>query len=282
MIRRVCIEINNEKYNFTILKLLGEGAQSKVYKCKKDGDFTFCAIKVFSKKLVDDENNTMLRDLVNNEYVVHSQLRHENIVKLINFGKDENYYYFIFEYCEGGSISDAVLNTFNIRKFFLQIVSALIYLRRKNVLHLDLKPENILIKDGSVKICDFGLCIKLNKNSKISGIQRGTLNFMSPEMVKKENISFETDLWSAGVVLYNMQFKSLPFYYFNCRKGDFVPESERIITERMVQNNITKRELRIPQSNRDSMIFDLISRILTKNQKERICLEDIFDHPYFK
>ena len=93
MSNKICINIKGKDYNFYIIKLLGEGSQSKVYKARKENEFNYCAIKIFSRKLLENPKNSFFRDLVNNEYLVHNNLNHENIVKLLSYGKDKNNYY---------------------------------------------------------------------------------------------------------------------------------------------------------------------------------------------
>ena len=275
MIKEIIVEINKVKYQYQILKFLGEGSQSKVYKCKRKGEFQFYAVKVFSKKLLEDKNNFIFRDLVNNEYMIHKDLDHPNILKLFDYGKDEKYYYFFFDFCEGGSIMGKKLNPEKIKLYFSQIISALIYLKEKKVLHLDIKPENILIKNDKVKLCDFGLSVKLGAKDYVDGIKRGTLDYMSPEILNFSNVSYETDLWSSVIVLCYMNFKISPFRYHSKNDDDKSYTNDND----MIEDNIKYRDEYLPKCS-DSNLIDLIQNTLEKDPENRLKLDEILNHPY--
>lgn len=98
----------------------------------------------------------------------------------------------------------------SILKLFAQIVLAMRFLQSKNIIHRDIKPKNILLHEGTVKIADFGVAKMIDKYKQNITFE-GTIAFMSPQMLKQENYTSLTDMWSLGVTLFYMIFKKLPY-----------------------------------------------------------------------
>lgn len=277
------IEIIIEKVpvQFTILQLLGEGGQSKVYKCTRKGKKDIFALKVYSKDFL--KNNQIEKELFINEYRIHKELQHENILKLYDIGTDIYNYYLVFEYCESKSLSEIKINQSQLRKYSYDLLNVLSYLKSEKVLHLDLKPQNILLKKGKIKICDFGMACRCD--NEVSVPTRGTLNFISPEFLLCEKISFSSDLWSVGVIMYYLHYQMLPFNFDFSKPSKHGLACEFEITKGsdeldIISNNIISKDLFIPNKY-NHPIKDLIQKMLIKDPLKRITISNAMNHPYF-
>ena len=138
---------------------------------------------------------------------------------MYEYFKDENRYYMILEICSGGELHQKIINQQRFsekqsRIYMEQILKSVNYMHYKGYVHRDIKPENILIdgSDNSLKLIDFGLSIKLDKNKTNAKLEdrQGTPYYLAPEVLMK-NYDFKCDIWSCGVVLYIMLCGRPPF-----------------------------------------------------------------------
>lgn len=268
---KIVIKYNNEHKNLLLYEELGRGAQSKVYRGKFENEKIIMAVKIYHKSII--ENDELHKSLFKSEYKNHKNLSHENIVKFYGYGHDKYNYYFLFEYCNGGTLKNKKLNLTKSREYFIQILKALKYLKREKILHLDIKPDNILIKNDKIKLADFGFSVKL-KDEHTKVFQRGTPNYMAPEMILGKKINHKTDLWSAGVVFYYMLYKKTPFYYKIDEKGERIYDD---INEENVFFNIINNEI-VPPSKKN-LYNNVLKHIFIKNIDKRIDLEELMRIP---
>ena len=144
------------------------------------------------------------------------KLVHPNIVRFIDARKQENSMFLILEYCNGGNLEKyikenrAQMSEESILSLFAQIVLAMRFLQNKKIIHRDIKPKNILLHEGVVKIADFGVAKMIDKYKQNITFE-GTVEYMSPQMLKQENYTSLTDMWSLGMTLYYMVFETLPW-----------------------------------------------------------------------
>lgn len=157
------------------------------------------------------------------------------------------------------------LNDEKIASMFKQVVSAVEFIHSKGVVHRDLKPENILLdKDLNVKLCDFGWSVKL-KQSEIRNTFCGTYEYMAPEIFESEDYGSAVDIWSLGILLYEMYHSKSPF-----AGGSLIQ-----VRDRVIRNKIEFK----PELNPSAI--DLILLLLKKNPGERPNAEQVLEHPYF-
>jgi serine/threonine protein kinase len=128
--------------------------------------------------------------------------------------KTANNYYFVYEYCNEGTLEKVMQSYRNTAEkvmpeskaisYFTQIVNAFKVLTKYNIMHRDLKPDNILMHNGVIKIGDFGFCKSLSSPEDMSKTMLGSPIYMAPEVLKGEIYTMKADIWSLGVVLYEM------------------------------------------------------------------------------
>ena len=158
-----------------------------------------------------------------NEINLLKSLDHPNIMKIYEYFADEQQFYIVSEYCEGGELFDFIqsrgtMNETIIAKIFHQIMSALLYCHNHQIIHRDIKPEILLLKeqiesddsDFDIKLIDFGASLQIDNKKKANQVV-GTPYYVAPEVLMGSYDS-KCDIWSAGVILYIMLCGYPPFY----------------------------------------------------------------------
>ena len=177
-----------------------------------------------------------MQKFLNQEFAVLNRVKHRNIVEFHGYERTKNAYYFIFELCEGGDFQTylrqrGALPELDAQRFFKQIADAMITLNREDVIHRDLKPANILMtKENKIKLADFGLARKIDTNSEdpLMKTHVGTPYYKAPEIYHQLGYTDNVDLWSLGIMLFQMVAGELPFtatsqeeFFQKIRGGDF-------------------------------------------------------------
>lgn len=208
---------------YRIIAKLGAGGMGEVYKAEDPALLRTVAIKVMSKQgeHTSDAATRFLR-----EARAASTFNHPNIVTIYEIGETGEHTYIVMEYVDGRSLRDLIktrqVKPEGIILITLQICDALAEAHSRGIIHRDIKPENILLTDrGRVKLVDFGLAKTVSNQSKggataaesltDSGTVMGTLSYMSPEQLRGEQLDERTDIFSFGIVLYEMITGELPF-----------------------------------------------------------------------
>ncbi|UCE20313.1 MAG: protein kinase, partial [Gemmatimonadota bacterium] len=209
--------------HYKILEKLGEGGMGVVYKAEDIKLKRTVALKFLPTHLTTDRE---ARERFQREAQAVAALSHPNIITIYEIGEYEEQIFTALEYIEGESLQEKMskrvknspsLTVNEIFSITIQICEGLSKAHKGGIVHRDIKPGNIFIdRDGQVKILDFGLA----KLKWVSGITKqssrlGTICYMSPEQIHGDEVDYRTDIWSVGVVLYQMLTGELPF------KGDY-------------------------------------------------------------
>jgi len=210
--------IGKTLHHYKIIEELGRGGMGVIYLAEDTKLMRKVALKLLPSFLTaDEEANQNFKK----EAQIIASLNHPNIVTIYEINSFRGQYYLSLEFLEGENLrkkikkhADEKISLENIIYIFLQICSGLSKAHNAGVIHGDIKPENIFINnDNIVKILDFGVA-KLIGSSSVSNEEKnifGTTVYMSPEQVQGENIDKRSDIWSLGVLLYEMASGELPF-----------------------------------------------------------------------
>ena len=248
-------------------KRIGKGAFSSVYsgKDKCDNDVAIKKIEIDSIKKIGER--------IRKEIKICQSLDHINVINTFDVIYDKNggNIYIITEYCSKGDLSQFLKGRAMKEKYALyfmkQIRNGLKYLIDNRIFHRDLKPHNILINEkGELKIADFGFARHFESDNMIETLC-GTPLYMAPEIMKKQRYTTKSDLWSVGVILYQMLFGKRPY------------DAHNILD---LLQNIEKNEVQIPNSFEISVeVRDLLKKLLCKDPKDRIEWDDFIEHKWF-
>lgn len=243
---------------------IGKGSFSKVFY----GIDTTTNIPVAIKSVNKLRLNDNLLSRVDFEISLLEKCNHENILKIYKVLKDDTHIYIILEYCEQSlkNIAKGKIPENDVLHYSRQIRNGLQYLYSKNILHRDIKPQNILIKNGVLKISDFGLSKIFNNENDLTMTLCGSPYYIAPEILRFKKASIKSDLWSVGIVLYQLLFGKLP--YQNCHN---ILE----LTKSM------DKSLNIPPEGISIECLDLLSQLLKKDVNLRISWDDFFNHEWF-
>ena len=206
---------------YQILSLIGAGGMGQVYLARDLRLGRLIALKLLPAHLTQDKE--LVRRFKKEAQAIVS-LNHPNILTIHDFGETKGVHYIATEYVEGKTLRQHLdERNFSLTELLdvaMQIVSALEAAHHAGIVHRDIKPENIMIRtDGFVKVLDFGLArimksaLSDGENSSITSPGRiiGTSSYMSPEQARGQRVDYRTDLYSLGVMLYEMCAGQLPF-----------------------------------------------------------------------
>ena len=270
-------EGKEEKESKTIkyikLAKIGKGANGECFSIESTEDWDQYVVKIVDKKKLESEKG---KQSIRKEIEIQKSLDFPKIVKVKDISEDKENVYIILELCKNHSLADLLkqreyLTEMEVQCYMFQLIQGLKYLHDKNIIHRDLKPGNIFLDYKlELKIGDFGEIYKLAKYNERRKSFHGTKAFMAPEIIELEEkrekdeiyekgYSFDVDIWSIGVIMFNLLTGILPFRE-NCMKEELKFPSEPIISE---------------------VAKDLIKQILEKDPKKRPGLNQILYHKFF-
>ncbi|RLN73087.1 hypothetical protein BBJ28_00003783, partial [Nothophytophthora sp. Chile5] len=242
--------------DYEVLKPIGKGKFSVVYKAKRRHDGQAVALK---KIAIFDMMNAKAREKTLKEVRLVQSVSHPNIVQYLDAFIQNNELYIAFEWAEAGDLKRQIrkANEKGVRfdertiwRYFTQLCAAILYLHQERIMHRDLKPANIFLTlQGVVKVGDLGLGRHLSENTMEAHSKVGTPLYMSPEVLRGEGYDWKSDVWSMGCILYELAMLRSPFkseglnlagLFQKINKGDYQAVHEvysehlRILVTRMI------------------------------------------------
>lgn len=260
-----------ESYNLG--KTLGEGASCKVVVAKRKADELAVAVKIM------DKSRRVHGEMYKKESSILQDLKHPNIIRLIEFFESQKCFYIVTELSQGGELFDRIVDPKfqmtekRVAKFMLQILEALNHLHSQNIVHRDLKPENFIFKtpdpESPIILIDFGTALRVEDDAEYTDLV-GTPFYLAPESASNRpsrtgRMLKSSDIWSAGVITYICLTGSPPFY----------GNSNREICHAIVKNKLMFPEHNPPLS---SGFTDFVEKALQKRWKKRISMDEAMQH----
>ena len=199
---------------YEILERIGTGGMAVVYKAKCHRLNRLVAIKILKADLAQDED---FRRRFNAESQAVAQLSHANIVSVYDVSRGGDTEYIVMELIDGITLKQYMekrgqLNWRESLHFITQIMRGLSHAHSRGIVHRDIKPQNIMVlRDGSVKVADFGIACLENSAQTLTQEALGSVHYISPEQARGDRTDARSDIYSAGVVLYEMLAGRLPF-----------------------------------------------------------------------
>jgi eukaryotic-like serine/threonine-protein kinase len=207
--------IGQHVQNYTITSYLGEGGMGTVYRASDTMLGRDVALKMLHGTLI---SQPQFLDRFKKEARILAQLLHPNIAVIYNFIGQDNNHFMVMEYVEGNNL-DTLLRQYKqipyemVVPIFLQVLEGLHHAHKKRIFHRDIKPSNlILTPDGTVKLMDFGIA-KVAGEQRLTQVNRvvGTIEYMPPELIEGKEPSVASDIYAAGVTMYELLTGKLPF-----------------------------------------------------------------------
>lgn len=249
----------NERYQ--IIRLIGEGGMANVYLAHDIILDRMVAVKILRGDLADDDK--FVRRF-QREAIAASSLTHPNIVGMYDVGEDNGDYFIVMEYINGKTLKSLIkkrgaLTLPEVMDIMIQLLDGVKCAHDSYIIHRDIKPQNVLIlDDGTVKITDFGIATALNNNELTqTNSVMGSVHYLPPEQANGKNSTVKSDIYSLGILMYELLTGKLPF------KGDNAVE----IAIKQMREEIPSVCLinpEIPQS-----IENVILKACAKNPKNR-------------
>lgn len=264
---------------YEILELIGQGGMSHVYKARDHVLGREVAIKVLKEEYAQDM--TFLTKF-RAEAQAAAGLEHPNIVNIYDVGTENGLYYIVMEYIDGVTLKTYIarkgrLNYKEVLSIAIQVARGIEAAHNKGIIHRDIKPQNIMIsKDGKVKVTDFGIAKAVTSNT-VHADMMGSVHYTSPEQARNGYVSFKSDIYSLGIVMYEMATGRVPFdgdstvaIAIQHLQSEMVPPSQYapdlpIAVERIIQKATMKSPDQRYQ-NMGEMLLDLRKALVTPDE----------------
>lgn len=246
---------------YRIIDTLGEGGMANVYLAEDIILQRKVAVKILR---LDLQNESQTQARFQREALATSELSHPNIVSVLDVGTDHGLPYMVMEYVDGPDLKDYIrenspLDLREVIQIMDQILSAVALAHKHNVIHRDLKPQNILMdKRGNIKIADFGIAVALNQSSITqTNSVMGSVHYMSPEQTRGGLVTRQSDIYSLGIILYELITGTVPF------NGD-TPVSIALKHAQEPIPSIRKKDRSVPQA-----LENVVLKATAKDPRDR-------------
>ncbi|XP_034210110.1 serine/threonine-protein kinase TIO-like isoform X4 [Prunus dulcis] len=252
---------------YHVIELVGEGSFGKVYKGRRKYTGQTVAMKFIMKHGKTDKDIHNLGQ----EIEILRKLKHENIIEMLDSFESPQEFCVVTEFAQGELFEivedDKCLHEEQVQAIAKQLVRALHYLHSNRIIHRDMKPQNILIGAGSiVKLCDFGFARAMSTNTVVLRSIKGTPLYMAPELVREQPYNHTADLWSLGVILYEL-FVGQPPFYTNSVYA--------------LIRHIVKDPVKYPD-NMSPSFKSFLKGLLNKVPQNRLTWPALLEHPFVK
>lgn len=257
-------------YTINKEEVLGGGRFGMVHKCEEKSSGLILAAKIIKARSQKE------KEVVKCEIEVMNQLNHANLIQLYAAFESRHEITLVMEYVDGGELFDRIidenykLTELDTVLFIRQISEGLQYMHKMYILHLDLKPENILCvsrETNKVKIIDFGLARRYKPREKLR-VNFGTPEFLAPEVINYEFVSFPTDMWSLGVITYMLLSGLSPF----------LGEDDNETLNNILACQWSFEEAEFADISEEAK--DFITRLLVKSKSWRMSASQSLKHPW--
>lgn len=258
---------------------LGSGQFAIVRKCREKSSGVEYAGKFIKKRRLSSSRRGVSREEIEREVNILREIQHSNIITLHDIFENKTDVILILELVSGGELFDFLaekesLTEEEATQFLKQILDGVHYLHSKRIAHFDLKPENIMLLDKNVpnpriKLIDFGIAHQIKAGNEFKNIF-GTPEFVAPEIVNYEPLGLEADMWSIGVITYILLSGASPFL------GE--TKQETLTNISAVNYDFDEEYF----SNTSELAKDFIRRLLVKDPKKRMTIDDSLEHPWIK
>lgn len=246
---------------YRIIDTLGEGGMANVYLAEDIILQRKVAVKILR---LDLQNEPQTQARFQREALATSELSHPNIVSVLDVGMDHGLPYMVMEYVDGPDLKEYIRENFpldlrEVIRIMDQILSAVALAHKHNVIHRDLKPQNILMdKRGNIKIADFGIAVALNQSSITqTNSVMGSVHYMSPEQTRGGLVTKQSDIYSLGIILYELITGTVPF------NGD-MPVSIALKHAQEPIPSIRKKDKSVPQA-----LENVVLKATAKDPRDR-------------
>lgn len=249
---------------------LGEGSFSKVYKGYIQRRELVAIKKILLDRIKKYESN------LEEEIRIMKSLQHKNIVNLVDTIHHDGQIYLVIEHCADGDLKKYLhrrpMREKHARYYLKQLMEGLRYLKSRNIIHRDLKPQNLLLTDNkkTLKISDFGFAKKLSSEESMAETMCGTPYYMAPEIMHNKKYQSKADLWSVGIIMYEMLYGKYPYGKDITGPYDLRDKIDSIVIDYPSMSEALSDDA-----------LDLLKNLLQKDPGNRISWEEYFIHPWF-